>query len=286
MTTPPASRYARLRSRLLGLAALFAAAVLSVYYFRYDDSLTDVRRQWGMFYPNLRPGWALLRESEIDYAFNTNPDMWTTLAVRTAYGRWRLRNVAPEAFDQIMDDYDRGWWLSPNRDVWEKKFSEYDSNWIAERQGRLADPKGIEDRTRAVVEQTTTNTLLIRFPGRPLTADTGTLLRLIVDATPNEAPTAPIYLYWETEKASGRASQRRRMATWHLVDGAPEGKQRVIVEVDLSWEPVWMYSESRVRGLHYRAPSAERWTFVRMEFGDSPLLRPASESSRPSNVER
>lgn len=270
------------RGWIVGILALLASAFLSVTYFTHGDSRADIRKQWTEFYPRVRPGWAELKPSEIDYAFNNNPDVWTTLAVRTAYGRWRLRDAAPEAFDRIMTDYERGWWFAPNREIWSSKFQMWDEAWLEMRVKTLtsatssSDREALDRKLAVAYERPDDGRLVIRFPGRPTTPEVGTRIRLVVDVLPGDLPAQPVKVYWETERAPGMAAHRRRLATWSEIDGAPEGRQRIAIDLDLSWEPVWIYSGSIPRGLHVRVPGTNvgRWETVTVEFGDSEWLRP------------
>lgn len=272
MTSTPSSSPSTRRPRVIGILALIGAAVLSASYFTYGTSFHDIRTQWGMFYTHIRPGWILTRASEIDHAFDTNPDAWTTMFVRAAYGRWRLRPLAPEPFDDIMKEYEHGWWLCPSKEVWESKFKQYDETWEKKRKEAMADKKALAKRLAIQFSHPNKDEILVRFPTHPYTFETGSRLTLLVDSTPDSVPKTPIRVFWSTEKAPGRAAYRRRLATWHTINGAPKGKQRLSIDVDLSWEPVWMYSGSRATSLWYDSPGAAKWTIAGVLFGDDPLL--------------
>ncbi len=275
------------RGRILGIVALVAAAPLALSYFTYGKSLSDTRELASMFYRRLHPGWALLREGEIESAFTGNPDLWTTLAVRAAYGRWRLRGVAPEAFDNLMKDYGRGWWIAPGRAAWVRIFETHDAQWLAARAGAKSKTAEKSASIETTSERVGENDCVVRFPTEPETPEVGSLVGFVFEAAPEDVvTTAPVRVFWETRRAPGVVAHRRRLGSVTSLDGAPPGRLRFRVDVDLSWESAWMDSGSAVRGFDFRGNGLGRWNLVRIEFGDSPLLKatenPSQAASRPA----
>jgi hypothetical protein len=119
---------------------------------------------------------------------------------------------------------------------------------------------------------------MVPLPREVATPQIGTLIRVIVDMPENCAkdPRAP-RVFWVTHLAPEVVPYRRRLALRRQLPGAPEGWQRVSLEIDLSWEPAWLVPRAHPGPLRIHAENAHEWKAIRIEFADGPLLSPRIE---------
>ncbi|MFH0795231.1 MAG: hypothetical protein V2A74_14500 [bacterium] len=255
-----------------GWIACGAAVVLAIYYFTVGNTFTDIARQVRGFYGGLRPGWALLRESEVrGTLLSGNADGWHTLVVRAALDRWRLRTLAHEPFDNIMSDYARGWWIEPNREVWERLFRENDARWLDERRRALEESTSPFVVEKPPAEGLATGLLRIRFPAATDAARIGSRVRIVIEGGKTPPPRL-LAVYWETDKAPGLSQYRRRLALVSPPSDAASGPKRYTAELDFSWEPAWLAPGVHSGALYLAAPGAESWKVLSLTGDDSPLL--------------
>ncbi|MGI8905269.1 MAG: hypothetical protein ACR2IE_02120 [Candidatus Sumerlaeaceae bacterium] len=260
------------RRTLAGITALVASTALSAYYFfGVENGVRSAGDPWRNFYSLLHPGWIKLSEQEIrDVLRKGNAEPMTLLAIRTALGRWRLKDIAPEAFPNVMHNYQQGLWLTDDVDAWTRALQWLDENWKdARRRAHLsAQPVPPPSITREG-----TDGLIIVFPEGTSAHQLGSRLRIAADAPPNVVPEQAPKIYWETEQAAGVSPYRRRLTAWDVsTTTTAAGMHRVSLELDLSWEPFWIAPGVRPKALHLRNPGASKWRNIAAEFDDSPLL--------------
>lgn len=263
----------------VGIAFLLACVPFAHRYFLSKEGreanaqLANIRAQ---FYPQLSAGWLRLSREDLRAVLHAKTyDMWKLVSVRAALVRWRLRALNPAPFDMLMDDYARGLWSAPPREEWEEEFRQFDQRWIVARSQVIAAGKATKpDRKPAVVPCTHANRAFARLMEYDLRGASnyamGSTVRLVVDAPADSPIPTPPELTWTTFTAPNPYGAGRILATRHKVAGAPAGRQRWILDWDLSSEPSWMVDDARPKHLYFAAPGIERWSFLRVEFADAP----------------
>jgi len=260
---------------ILGLICIVVSIIFSINYFTLNGTAKDVQDLWDKFYPNIRLDWAVLTESKLkNYMSCGKMNPWYSMVIRTAFDRWRLRLIAPEVFDNIMDDYERGLWISPKREIWTKLFNDFDQQWLRARRESVQKLQDLKMNDSLVVLKRQRDKIKIEFSGLPMTTQLGTYIRLVADTETKYLPKSAPRILWATEKVPVFAAHRRRLGLWLPIDGAPEGLQRFKINVDMSWEPDWMAPGTKAHSLCFISEGVEHWKNVNVEFEDSPFLKP------------
>lgn len=254
----------------IGIALILLSSIMAYKYFTVKDTWSMTKDLVTNFYPQLRADWINLRIGDMEKVMSQGePDLWHTMILRTAMSRWRLRYVSEKPFNALMERYGNGLWLSPTRDEWKQMLATADAKWIDAR--RNAALTNSEAAGAEVIEQQ--NFFIVGFAPDTKTCELGSALRFVFDAEPGNLPKSPPYLLWST-KTPFPPNYRRRLGTWNRIDGATPPLQRFSIEFDLSWEPGWVSPTAQAEKFFLLTPGQGSWRMVRLEFGDSPYLKP------------
>ncbi len=261
-----------------GILCIVASLVLSFFYFSQKNTFKETMKQFKMFYPKIKPGWFFLSESELKSKINSgNMNEWDNMVIRAALNRWRIRNIATETFDNIMNDYQKGLWKVPKKNVWEETFQDFDNTWLKNRNKFLINNnKFIFDDSNTTINKINSR-FEIKFSDRPLTAQIGSVIRLVVETDSKYFPRESPRILWATNKISMYTSHHRRLGLLISEETISDNFIKFKIEADMSWEPDWMADGVRLISLQYTSSGAENWKIIKIEFDDSPLLKNISD---------
>lgn len=257
-----------------GMAALTCSTALAAYYFfGMENGVQSAAAPWCDFYSQLISGRLKLDEPELRGVLQKgDAEPMTLLALRTALGRWRLRSTAPEAFSNVMRDYQHGVWSTASLQHWEQTFEWLDRGWLDARRTQARDQQSLP--TPAIFPEGADG-LLIRLPGTTLACQLGSVLRVRAELPDSSMVDDTPKLYWQTQQANAISQYRRRLGSVDVSTTVTAGGHReAVIQFDFSWEPFWISPGVQPTALHLRCPRAASWTNVQIEFADSPLLRP------------
>lgn len=213
--------------------------------------------------------WFYMNEAELATRLSEpDMDLWHSVVFRTALTRWRLRDSYPELYDALHERWARGWWVIPPPVAWSAALEKHDRRWLAARRnaiegGGVPQMRGI----RVAAEDDGTG---IWFPQGVRTGELGSVITVIADVAADRIPAKPRVVWCvTTPRLEGH---RRRLGAVRKLEGAPAGRQRIAVDLDMSSEPLWLNPGTvPVRLLFFE--SLLPGDVVAMEFSDSPLLR-------------
>ncbi len=271
----------RILERLLwgGLAVLLLAAGgwMGWYYFTFDVGNLKVVREThekvygalhgGMLKPDLGRARGRLREGEVDEL--------DLMLIRTLLSRWRMRPVAPSAFDRLEGELARGWW----GDGWVKDarqmLEELDGSWVAARQ-RARMVSG--DEPMHTIEAVKGSGMRMGFQEGVSTADLGSVIEIDFathrGAFGGDAPRA----VWTTRGHREVASSRVRACLLKSTTRRDKGRLVFKLVMDMSDDPIWLDPGTEPLWITFHGNGPVDWEPIGVRFKDSPLLpvpRPA-----------
>lgn len=265
----------RHEDRILSMLLILATAGLGYYYFVAYETSGHFRRDAPKFYHQIVndfPGWMRLTSGEVRHALKTGDvNEFDSYVLRALLVRWRHRNISEQLFENLLADYEKGWWLSPESEQWREMLQTHDQQWLALRK-RSIDTIALEQLQSQIALQTRGEDGFTRvsFAKGVKTHHLGSRLQMRM-RLPEGQVASRIGVYWGTNKEGYVAWQFRRTSVTR-VPGAPEGFVDYLHRLDFSWEPAWMALEAAPKFIDFRQ-AIDPKTIQSIGFDDSPLLR-------------
>jgi hypothetical protein len=246
--------------------SICAAAILSWLYFRVNSI-----DRFSPFYDAARTEFlsadvGILRNAQRSGVM----DEWQTMVYRTALGRWRLRPMASEPFDNLMRDFSSGWWTCSSAEEWSTMLQRLDDEWREARRRAIATASG---QPGLSIRAQSNRAMVITFHGNN-SSEIGSVIQVTFEVPQGHAPRSPIRVLWTTVEMPDLSPSRRRLAMVNPESGAVAGKQRFTIMIDMSWEPAWLSPATHPRYLALEGENCQEWNPIRAKFGDSDLLKP------------
>lgn len=278
-TPVPANRH-RLKTVVFWLAALVYLSVcggLTHYYFTFDEKLKTAAEQTytGMYKP-VSASWLSPKPDTVVGSLHAGEtDDLEYLLLRTALGRWRLRDVAPHAFDNLLDDLRKGYWPDEVADSLPAVMKRIDSRWrdarrVAIRLGKTAEAKQMDKFQNQGFD--------ILLKDGTHSAEIGSLIEVTYSSPRRMGQLPPVYVYWQNAVNPGiKPTQVRLVDT--TTDVRTSGSVLLYqMRMDFSDSPIWLDPATRPTILHVRCDTDVDWTPVSIKTGDSNLL-PLTETA-------
>jgi hypothetical protein len=255
----------RKRQIISSLVFFSGVLVFSAYYFRLPDTARQYLGLVGKFYPKLNQNMYVYSGKRLEEKLSggTLSD-WDLYVIRPALVRWRLKSLSKSPFDHLMEDYESGLWIAPDKKQWEHAFRELDSSWRRRRFQSLALKKQFQS------PQVGDSALGLTFVFReqPLTAGLGSLVQMtIVSKVENKLNKSP-QLYWEL-KSGGISGSRCMLGNIVSELEGKNGEMTYFMEFDFSSEPHWLAPKAQLTKMTL---STSELQVTQLQFSDSPLL--------------
>lgn len=251
-----------------------AAASLANVYFKQIPKAPEV---WDTardkFYAKVSAHWLRPDVTTMTAQLRTGPrDTFDQLVLNTAFGRWRMKDVAPHAFSRVAEAYREGMWDSGFVDDLAPVFKELDARWLRERQqvlarggiGVMPEVKPVENAGFSLI-----------FPENTRTVDLGSLIEVAFTVSPGSAPQQRVNAYWITEQDPEPSNDRNRLCTVVDMRETSGGLPVQHVLMDMADCPEWIYTGTILKRIVFLADDGEvHWSPYAYRFKDSPLFKP------------
>lgn len=247
------------------------AAMLMLESTRRTAFWSGVYQQTLPFYTGLRPGWLTLSQDEVKQTLELGDGGdWNILTTRAMMNRWRLREISPEPWKALMNDYDKGLWISAPREELEVLFAKADADWVERRSLWLKDQPS-ESPLLFSINQLA-NGVQLRLNTQTPSEQIGSALVLTIEV-PLDAPKVSPAVYWQTNKS--RRSALRRMLGSHVAElSRDEVKEKRVDSVyyDFSWQPDWLAPGIELVQLDVEFAEGAEFRVLSVTGIDSPLF--------------
>lgn len=262
---------------LAGIFLLCASGALAYYYFTVDENkLAVIETTRHNVYDTVNATWLSPKPLAALNSLNAGEtDDLEYLLLRTALGRWRLRDVAPHAFDNLLDDLRKGYWPDEVADSLPAVMKRIDSRWrdarrVAIRLGKTAEAKQMDKFQNQGFD--------ILLKDGTHSAEIGSLIEVTYSSPRRMGQLPPVYVYWQNAVNPGiKPTQVRLVDT--TTDVRTSGSVLLYqMRMDFSDSPIWLDPATRPTILHVRCDTDVDWTPVSIKTGDSNLL-PVTETA-------
>lgn len=250
------------------IAALVCSVLLLGLYAMHPSRLNEARRVTVLFYKEL-PRQGLSLGNPIDISNPAESDFftpWTHATVRAMLQRWRVRDVAPHAMEELHTRWRNGPMDAGEIEDWREAFATLDAQWMARRNNQptlwsMSPPELEASGWTVAKEENSIVTFRLTPPGELDTAAVGSRLLLELEGEPATPPT----LYWTT-KTLGESGFQRLVGKRLAGDAARFG-------FDLGVEPGWLAQNARAGMLRIDVkPGPESVSLVSFGGADAPEL--------------
>lgn len=262
---------------LAGIFLLCASGALAYYYFTVDENkLAVIETTRHNVYDTVNATWLSPKPlAALNSLHAGETDDLEYLLLRTALGRWRLRDVAPHAFDNLLDDLRKGYWPDEVADSLPAVMKRIDSRWrdarrVAIRLGKTAEAKQMDKFQNQGFD--------ILLKDGTHSAEIGSLIEVTYSSPRRMGQLPPVYVYWQNAVNPGiKPTQVRLVDT--TTDVRTSGSVLLYqMRMDFSDSPIWLDPATRPTILHVRCDTDVDWTPVSIKTGDSNLL-PVTETA-------
>lgn len=242
----------------------FGVTVFIAYYLVVPDTTRQYSELVGQFYSKMNQNMYVYSEKRLDEILSSGSlSDWDLHVIRPALVRWRIRSFSKKPFDHLMEDYESGLWIAPDKKQWEHAFRELDSSWRKRRFQASAQKKQLQppQMVNTFFGQT------FVFQEQPQTVGLGSLLQMTLVSKDEKILEQGPPLYWEL-KSAGFNDSRYMLGNIVSVE-EQDGETRYLVEFDFSSEPHWLAPEAQLMKITL---STFEGQITELQFADSPLL--------------
>lgn len=253
-----------------GIVCIILSLILSINYFTFKDTAEALKKLNHSFYARLNMKWFKTGKEALSESIRSvTATPWQTVIIRSAYGRWRLKSIAPEAFGNLMQYYENSLFLLPSAKDFNEIFTASDKKWLSARKEKLL-TSGEEIKYTVIHEES--GLYEIKFPPFTYISSLGSMIRITVDMPAGELPYSKFRLLWCTDKSAYYDGYRSRIGLC-LPEVQPLGeKNRYTIEFDMSWEPSWISSDLRIQKILFTG--VKNFKIFKLDFTDSCHLQP------------
>jgi len=272
--SPPLVAAIERGARVRAIAAwmlVMAALPMAFHYFSRPGASDVAKAHREIFWQGMDLSWLETTSAELRAAaLDRDPDPFEIILLRAALARWRVRGLSERSYDLLFERWERGWWTIPPKAEWDALMAEIDQRWLDARSSALME--GVTSPRVAIHRQG--DLVALRFEPPVETTHLGSAIKVVWETERAGLPVVAPEVGWITDRAAASPYQRR-VGLWNaLAEQGTDGKDRFEIELDFSWEPVWLRPGTRVGALVFKVPGGARWDLVRMNGVDSPLLAP------------
>lgn len=252
-----------------GILFLIAAAGLGWYYITFEKrNLEVVKSTQEHFYGQLKLGW-LSPDIEIGQDTTDKTDEFHLMVLRTALGRWRIREQAPHAFKNLVQYYNNGFWNSSFVTNLDAAMEKIDQRW------REARRQAVMLGGRAIIQVTPYENagFNLTFAEGTTTSDIGSLIQVLFTVDNDAVPPPQMLARWSTVLDPEPRAYRERHCIVETVGQMHKGKQVYRVMLDLSDSLEWLNPLVQPAAIHFHPEGDWNLTAVEYQLGDSELLK-------------
>ena len=276
-------RWKRLFGSYDAIIGLALAMILGAVYCVHPSRGSELRRLWHSFYAPLRSSGISLKGKYVaEHLESGHFSEWTHMLARGALTRWNERDVAPHAFDDLVERWEAGVWKSPDADELRAALEAFDASWRerrAEVEEWILEPEALAESGWSIVANIPGGEEIkgrLEIDELVFDSDADALILSITPPpdTPADAIGSVLYLDADVDSFSSRlGAGTLYWATAHLPQSgfrrvpAPEAEavekrgdsNTVRLRFDLSDEPGWGAEGAQVYHLridvrHLKAP--------------------------------
>lgn len=254
-----------------GIVFLIVAAGLGWYYFTFEKRNVEVVKSTKEnFYEQLEAAWLSPSVAELKSQDTmAETDQFNLMVVRTALGRWRIRQLAPHAYERLINYYQNGYWNSSFMADLDTVMENIDKRW------REARRQAVMRGGRAILQVTPYENagFNLTFAEGTKTSQIGSLIEVLFTVDNDAVPPPQMLARWSTILDPEPRPFRERHCVVDDLEQMHEGKTLYRVVLDLSDSVEWLNPLVQPAAIHFHPEGDWNLTAVEYKLGDSELLR-------------